>query len=253
MSDHAENRAVVDSLGRAIATERLAAGQVIRVDQVEAQFGVSRAVAREAMRLLESLGMVALRRRVGATILPRRCWVAFDPRVMSWRLSGPRRIEELDQIMQVRAGVEPIAARLACADLAAGPRLSELVAAMTALAEAGQGDTPEFHSADMAFHQLVLVAGGNDYFTALSEVTSVVLSQYEQLGLRRARPDPRVLDLHAQVAAAVMAGEADTAERASRSLMDEVAAEVLLGSVSQVHREPTIANWTQAPVVSATP
>ncbi|MFV0535193.1 MAG: NAD(P)H-dependent flavin oxidoreductase, partial [Cumulibacter sp.] len=43
---------------------------------------------------------------VGCTILARSSWLAFDPRVMGWCLSGPRLLTELDQLMQVRAAVD---------------------------------------------------------------------------------------------------------------------------------------------------
>ena len=58
------------ALGTGIASGKYPAGQVLTLDGVSAEHGVSRSVAREAIRVLESMGMVASRRRVGITIQP---------------------------------------------------------------------------------------------------------------------------------------------------------------------------------------
>ena len=61
---------LLDALGAAMVSGRLPAGHVLTLDGVGAEHGVSRSVAREAIRVLESMGMVASRRRVGITIQP---------------------------------------------------------------------------------------------------------------------------------------------------------------------------------------
>ena len=63
----------------AIASGKYQAGQVLTLEGVSAEHGVSRSVAREAIRVLESMGMVASRRRVGITIQPSDKWNVFDP------------------------------------------------------------------------------------------------------------------------------------------------------------------------------
>ncbi|MBD0323767.1 MAG: FadR family transcriptional regulator, partial [Aldersonia sp.] len=79
---------VVAGLGIGVVSGRLAAGQVITLDGIGAEYGVSRGVAREAIRVLESMGLVASRRRVGITIQSREDWHVFDPRVIRWRLEA---------------------------------------------------------------------------------------------------------------------------------------------------------------------
>ena len=61
---------LLTALGAGIVSGDLAPGQVLTLDGVSAEYGVSRSVAREAIRVLESMGMVASRRRVGITIQP---------------------------------------------------------------------------------------------------------------------------------------------------------------------------------------
>ena len=50
---------VVDQLGADIVSGDLAEGERFRLGDVEKRFGISRTVAREAMRALEHLGMVS--------------------------------------------------------------------------------------------------------------------------------------------------------------------------------------------------
>src|SRR5437016_13101274 len=86
---------VLDQLGLLITSGELPAGQVLRIEQMESRFGVSRSVIRETIRVLESMGMVASRRRVGVTVAPRAAWNVFDPQIIAWRLDGPGREVQL--------------------------------------------------------------------------------------------------------------------------------------------------------------
>jgi len=62
---------VVDTLGVRIIDGTLATGATIFADSVAAEFGVGRSVVREALRVLESLGLVTATRRVGTRVLER--------------------------------------------------------------------------------------------------------------------------------------------------------------------------------------
>lgn len=220
---------VLEALGLSIATDAVAPGSIILVEEVETRFGVSRSVAREALRMLESLGMVAIKRRVGCVVQPRSTWNVADPKVIHWRMSGPARVQELDQLMQLRAGVEPIAARLAAGiSPQSGPELTRYAETMRDLAAASLGDSAEFLAADIAFHGVLLSASGNDHFAALGEVVASVLTERNRLGLLEPKPDPRSVVLHLRVAAAITQGHSALAEASARTLVDVVAAEVLL-------------------------
>ena len=70
---------VLSALGSRIAAGKLAVGQVLTLDDICHEYAVSRSVAREAIRVLESMGLVASRRRVGITIQPSDKWNVFDP------------------------------------------------------------------------------------------------------------------------------------------------------------------------------
>ena len=73
---------LLTALGTSIVSGEYPPGQVLTLDGVGARHGVSRSVAREAIRVLESMGMVESRRRVGITIQPAHKWNVFDPRLI---------------------------------------------------------------------------------------------------------------------------------------------------------------------------
>ncbi|GAA1926228.1 FCD domain-containing protein [Streptomyces sodiiphilus] len=218
----ARHQAVLDTLGLEITGGALPAGHVLTLEGIQERFRVSRTVAREAMRLLESLGLVASRRRVGITVLAPASWNVFDPRVIWWRLSGADRENQLRSLTELRAAVEPPAAGAAARNASAEQRaLAERLAArMRTLGEAGR--LGPFLDTDIAFHTLLLRAGGNEMFSGLADVVAVVLRARTALGLMPPQPRPHALDLHEAVARAVASGRAAEAEAAMRELLAEV-------------------------------
>ena len=107
------HKEVLDALGQRIVDGVLAPGEAVTLAEICAEFGVSRTVAREAMRILEQLGMVRPRPRVGIVVQDSVGWSQYSPRVVRWHLDGVHRISELRMLAQLRLAVEPVAARLA--------------------------------------------------------------------------------------------------------------------------------------------
>ncbi|MCP2266971.1 DNA-binding transcriptional regulator, FadR family [Promicromonospora thailandica] len=215
---------VLDTLGRRVTGGELPPGTALTLDGIGAEFGVSRTVAREAMRLLEGLGLVRSGPRVGIVVLPHDAWNVLDPRVIAWRLDGPGRAAQLRSLTELRQAVEPLAAAGAARAAPAAVR-DELVATarrLRELGEAGQGDGDPFLALDVRLHELLLRHSGNELFSALSDVVAVVLSGRRHLGLMPARPVPEALDAHEDVARAVAAGDAVTAEQAMARIVREV-------------------------------
>ena len=56
-------RDVLDSLGRAIVTGEMMPGQNLTLEAIQSRYGVSRTLARDCVHTLESVGIVASRRR----------------------------------------------------------------------------------------------------------------------------------------------------------------------------------------------
>lgn len=218
---------VVADLGRRIATGELRAGTQVVPEEVAAQHGVSRSVVREALRVLEAKGLVQPKQRVGTRVLPPERWDALDADVIGWRVQGPERLEVVSDIEELRAAVEPRAARLSCesadaADLAA---LAELAGTMRRLGS--RGDLAGFTAADVAFHARLLHASGNASFIRLEGTFAALLKAREELGTLPHQISEDVLALHEELAEAIAAQDSDRAEQAARELVDGARSEVL--------------------------
>lgn len=214
---------VLSVLGPAIAAGEYAAGHSFTLQGLEKDFGVSRTVAREAVRVLESMRLVVSRPRTGIRVRPRRDWSVFDPQLIRWRLAGPGRMEQLRSLNELRAAVEPGAAALAAVrgDAEERARLMEIADRLDRTGRAG--DLDAFLELDIAFHHRILELSGNEMLAGLAQVVSEVLVGRTSYDLMPRRPRPEALRLHAEVARAVRDGLPDAAEAAMRSIVTEVA------------------------------
>lgn len=218
---------ILNTLGAEVAGGDLEPGDVLTLAGLEERFGVSRTVVREAMRILESLGMVRAKRRVGLTVQPSASWSVLDPRVIGWRLAGAGRAEQLRSLTQLRVALEPTAARLAAqTGQEAGPELVRLAGRLRTLGEQGLGDTAEYLDIDVQFHTLLLTCGGNEMFTALAGSVAEVLTGRTRLGLTPAHPAHAAVSNHEDLARAVGDGDPVRAEAHARAVLETVWSEV---------------------------
>lgn len=209
---------VLASLGPAITGGEYPPGSVLRTDELEAQFEVSRTVMREAIRVLESMHLVESRRRVGVTVRPTAEWNVFDPQVITWRLAGAGRSRQLHSLTMLRSAIEPVAARLAAEKATAQQcaELTEHALGMVATSRGQQLDKYLVH--DIAFHRVVLRASGNEMFARLGDVVAAVLTGRTEHEVMFTDPDPPAVTLHVQVAEAVRERNAARAEELTRQI-----------------------------------
>ncbi|WP_052336510.1 FadR/GntR family transcriptional regulator [Nocardioides alkalitolerans] len=214
---------VLDALGRRIVAGDLPAGAVLTLESVDASYGVSRSVSREAVQVLGAMGLITSRRRVGITVSPRSAWNVFDPRLIRWRLDGDERDEQLQTLSELRAGFEPAAAGLAA--LRATPEQAAAMAAAVSdmTVQARAQDLEAYLEADQRFHATMLVASGNEMYGALAGLVDEVLAGRTHHDLMPADPNPEAIEWHAEVARAVRRGEPAEAEAAMRRIIAEAA------------------------------
>ncbi|MBZ2199641.1 FadR/GntR family transcriptional regulator [Occultella gossypii] len=219
---------MVDVLGSRIVSGELAPLEVMSLAGLEQEFGVSRTVAREAMRALQSLGMITARRRVGLIVSPAADWNVLDPQVIRWNLLGEGRDAQLLALMDLRIAIEPTATRLAAQHATDAQRalLLDLVNQLSAIGDAGRGDSVEYLRVDVEFHVTLLRASGNPMLLALEPAVTEVLIGRAHLGLTPAHPNPLALACHVSAARAVSEGSAQAAEEASRTMLSLVRDEV---------------------------
>lgn len=217
---------LLSALGTAIVSGEYSAGQVITLDGLSAQHGVSRSVVREAVRVLESMGMVESRRRVGITIQPASKWNVFDPIVIRWRLESGDQAAQLLSLSELRRGFEPAAAALAARR--ADPHQCRIMAAAVSdmVVHGRSGDLDAYLLADKIFHQTMLEASGNEMFRALNGVVAEVLTGRTHHGMMPDIPNPAAIAMHDEVARAIRLRDEVAAERAMRAIIDEAASAV---------------------------
>lgn len=208
----------VEHLGSRIASGEIAAGTILLAESLSRELGVSRSVVREAVRVLQSMGMAASVKRVGIRIQPSARWNHYDPQLIRWRLAGPGRAEQLRSLTELRGATEPVAAELAAAhapdDL--GVQLVEIAERMRALGRAG--DLEGFVAQDIEFHRLVLHGSGNEMFAALDASIAAILHGRTELGLMPDHPHETALQWHVDVAESIR----DRDEAAARVAMDAI-------------------------------
>ena len=181
---------VLDHLGTQLTSGEIPAGEVLRIEELAQRYEVGRSVIREAVRVLESMGMLTTRRRVGVTVADRAAWNVLDPRIIRWRLDGPDRQAQLTSLGELRAGVEPVAAALA-ARRATPEQCGIMTGAVMDMAVHGKsGDLEAYLEADLVFHRTLLAASGNEMLAALSGVTDEVLIGRTHHGLMPHNPNP---------------------------------------------------------------
>ena len=220
---------VLDQIGRRIAAGELAAGTVITVAELEAEYGVSRTVIRETIRVLESIRMVHAKRRVGITVRPTSDWDAFDAHLIRWNLTGPRRQAQLETLIELRAAIEPTAARLAAlrASHAQGSELARLADELDALGQKSLGDSEQYLELDVAFHRLLLVASDNPMFVTVAAPICETLRGRAALGLTPAVPAPSAMQGHLGTARAVRQRDPDAAEQCTRAYISTIWQEIV--------------------------
>ncbi|MHA7171509.1 FadR/GntR family transcriptional regulator [Arthrobacter monumenti] len=223
MPSRLHQRALED-LGSRIVNGTLPVGHVMLAEQLESELGVSRSVVREAVRVLQSLGLVQSTKRVGIRVQPRSDWNPYDPLVIRWRLRGNNRGAQLRSLTEMRVAIEPMAAELA-AEYAPESVAEELHDIANKMRSAGQ-DARRFLELDVRFHSVVLAGSGNEMFAKLHDAVEEILIGRRDMGLLPAHPHEEAVQLHMDVAEAIAIRRPAEARGAMNEIMRRTIAEM---------------------------
>lgn len=211
--------AIAHKLGSAIVSGRYAPGDRLESEIVFSEsLNVSRSAYREAVQVLTAKGLVESRTKAGTRVLPRNRWNLLDPDVLAWAFTGEPDMEFIRNLFELRAIVEPAAARLAAQrrtrdDIKLMKDALALMRQHSLATEAGR-------AADRDFHNAVLQATHNDAIVVLSASICAAVSWTTQFK-QRARELPRnPIPDHARVCDAIAAGNGEAASEAMRALVD---------------------------------
>lgn len=198
---------IVEQIGDAIRDGRLANNVRLPSErELAARFEVSRGVIREAIKILNGMGLVESRQGAGiyvtsnpTPLISRALTISFKPEP-----------EMLDQLFEIRLALETLAVRTAVRD-ATDESLRRLESYAPA-EDDGDGVSVEQASADdTAFHRAIGEIAGNPYLQAIVQAVREVLgeafpvTELQREGIRRSRR------AHREIAQAMIRRDADHA------------------------------------------
>ncbi|PLK23971.1 FadR family transcriptional regulator [Porphyrobacter sp. TH134] len=210
---------MLDALGRAIVIGVYDAQPFPTEAELARQYGVSRSVTREAVKMLTAKGLLSARPRQGTIVQAASSWNLFDTDVLHWLLERKFSVDLLRQFNELRIGIEPEAAALA----AAGSTPAEQSAIAMGLArmvaaEEGNDDPLE---ADIAFHIAVLEASRNPFYNQFRDMVATALRTSIRFTNRIKGRSASVED-HRAVHTAIVAGDVAGARTAMKRIIGDV-------------------------------
>lgn len=200
-------RVAEQSIRRRILDGSLAPGTLLPPEyELAEQLGVTRPTVREAMRSLESAGLIerGARRRMAVTA-PNKSVVtnAMHEAIVLHGIS-------YRELWEVQTAVEPLAARLASTNVTA-ELLQQLRANLDRTADC-LDDPTALAEADVEFHELVAQASGNHALLLAREPLGALLFPAYGTVIRRIGPGRRLFEAHSRIFDALERGDEATAQ-----------------------------------------
>jgi DNA-binding GntR family transcriptional regulator len=185
-------------IGRAIVDDEFQPGQKLREVDLAQSFGVSRASVREALRMLESEGLV--------TILPQR-----GAQVTT--LSA----EEVRDVFEIRANLMGLACQRLAA--AATPAIVGQVEALLKALRMARDDGEAYARASLAISEFCVRNAGSKRLADLVLSFGRQTARYTRLSLSTAERRKRSYSMWRELVAALVDRKPATAERLARALV----------------------------------
>ena len=217
--------ALAVELGCRITCGEWTAGAVLPTEgEIQARYGVSRTVVREAIRHLAAKGLLAVGPKVGTRVRPSIEWNMLDTDVLRWHLTAGTQRPFVEALYEMRIINEPEAARLAASRITPA-QTTELRQALRGMEHNPRG-SPELVVADLAFHRIILEATGNPILRSLGTVIERSLSISFSLGWRQ-NPQKETVIQHERVLEAIGRGDGEAAALFMRQLIESACDDVL--------------------------
>jgi DNA-binding FadR family transcriptional regulator len=208
---------VVRELGKRIVVGDLHPGDVLpREDVLADSMNVSRTALREALKVLTAKGLIEARPKIGTRVRPREAWNQLDADVLSWRCASMPTDDFIEKLVEMREIIEPAAAA-AAARKRTTAQLSKIDLAYRDM-EAAK-DPNEWAVADLAFHDAVLHATGNELMISLFSVVESALGMFFVLSAQTAGDFKYALPQHLKVLEAIRRNQPEVARKAMQGLI----------------------------------
>jgi DNA-binding FadR family transcriptional regulator len=196
--------------------ERIVSGDLRPADLVPTEpalceaYGVSRTVAREAVKTLEEKGLLTARQGIGTLVSPQEAWNLLDPEVLAAIVRHDEEYEVLDQLIVVRTVLESTLAREA-ARRRTDDDLRELNELMDELDKCVR-EPERMDRVDVAFHERIMLISGNQLARAIVKtVHAEARRSIRYSGNVKVADREHTNRQHRAVLAAITAGDSDLA------------------------------------------
>lgn len=219
---------VVRSLAGDILSGRFAPGAMLpREPDLCTEYGVSRTVIREALKMLGAKGLIVTRSRVGTQVADPELWNILDPQIIEWHPPGALDQRLFDSILETRMGIEPLVAELA-AKRATLTELAAIEAAWEGMQSAG-GDIELFTRFDISFHRILYTASHNAVFRQIGSLIEAALT-FTITATATLSPDERseAIQVHHQLVEALRLRDPQAARKTAEQIVALAARDLAL-------------------------
>lgn len=193
-------RSLVEEIGGAIVRGDFAIGNSLPTEaDLASQYGVSRTVTREAMKMLTAKGLVQAWPRRGTIVQVESNWNLLDADVLAWLLERNVSVPLVKDFLRMRLAIEPAAAETAAA---IGADVSEIEKAVEQMERAAKhvGDPL---GADSLFHASILRASGNPFFAQMAPMVDTALRMTIRITNRIKGVKVASIDEHVEILTAI--------------------------------------------------
>ena len=246
LSDH-----VVAELGAEVIANRIGAGTALPTEpELCDRFAVSRSVVREAMLRLARVGLVRIRQGAGTVVLDRSHWSEFDPDVLQIRAAHGLIGDLVPDLLQIRRLIE-----IEVAGCAALSRSDDDLARLAALIDdmaAGEASVTAYNDADIAFHEALIAATGNDLLRQMMRPVNQVRRISSLVSVSRG-PDAVAASMagHGAIFDAVAAKDPDRARQEMALHIARFERDLLAATAEERRRPEEASPKMAAPAVTA--
>jgi DNA-binding GntR family transcriptional regulator len=192
---------IANHVREAIVRGELRPGERLRTEEIARQFGISRIPVREALHSLVAEGFVTLSPQRGAFV-------------------ADLAVEDIEEIYLLRCLLEPVAARLAVANLT--PELIERLVAIVEEMEAAEDDQSRWMDLDRSFHLTLYAASGRPRLYRTIAQLRANSERYTAIYIRSPQYLPGARARHRELLEAYLLADAALAEQRTHQHLKEI-------------------------------
>ncbi|HEY7034974.1 MAG TPA: GntR family transcriptional regulator [Thermomicrobiales bacterium] len=192
---------IATNVREAIVRGELRPGERLKTEEIARQFGISRIPVREALHSLVAEGFVTLSPQRGAFV-------------------ADLSVEDIEEIYLLRCLLEPVAARLAVANLT--PELVERLVKIVEEMESSEGDQTRWMDLDRSFHLTLYAASGRPRLYRIIAQLRANSERYTAIYIASPEYLPGARTRHRELLEAYLRADADLAEQRTHQHLQEI-------------------------------